>query len=53
MIRLVEDLMTLSKIELGEVKFLFEDVHFPDVINGVVPVLESINTSFAGKTAKR
>ncbi|PKN17524.1 MAG: hypothetical protein CVU71_15765 [Deltaproteobacteria bacterium HGW-Deltaproteobacteria-6] len=39
--RLVEDLMTLSKIELGEVKFLFEDVYFPDIISSVIPVLEA------------
>ncbi len=30
--RLVEDLMTISKIELGEINFHFEDVFLPDVI---------------------
>ncbi len=39
--RLVEDLMTISRIELGEVKFLFEDVYLPDVISGVIPLLEA------------
>ncbi|MFO7568917.1 MAG: ATP-binding protein [Smithellaceae bacterium] len=45
--RLVEDLMTISKIELGEVKLLIEDVHLPDVIGTVVPLLE------AGAAAKK
>jgi two-component system, OmpR family, phosphate regulon sensor histidine kinase PhoR len=39
--RLVEDLMTISKIELGEVKFIFEDVYLPDVIGSVILLLEA------------
>ncbi|KAF0158700.1 MAG: two-component system OmpR family phosphate regulon sensor histidine kinase PhoR [Syntrophaceae bacterium] len=39
--RLVEDLMIISRIELGEVKFLFEDVYLPDIIGGVIPLLEA------------
>ena len=39
--RLVEDLMTLSKIELGEMKFLFEDEHLPDIISSVLPLMEA------------
>ncbi len=38
--RLVEDLMTISKIELGEMKFLFEEVDLPDVLCSVIPLLE-------------
>ncbi len=38
--RLVEDLMTISRIELGEMKFLFEAVDLPDVLGGVIPLLE-------------
>ena len=43
--RLVEDLMTISKIELGEMKFLFEEVSLPDVIDGVTPLLEAKATA--------
>jgi len=39
--RLVEDLMTISKIELGEVNFHFEDVFLPDVIGSVLPLVEA------------
>ena len=39
--RLVEDLMTLSKIELGEINFHFEDVLLPDVIGSVLPLMEA------------
>ncbi|HRV44659.1 MAG TPA: ATP-binding protein, partial [Smithellaceae bacterium] len=39
--RLVEDLMTISKIELGEIHFRFEDVSLPDVIAGVLPLVEA------------
>ena len=44
--RLVEDLMTISKIELGEETFLFEEVHLPEVVESVIPLLE-------GKAAAR
>ena len=39
--RLVEDLMTISKVELGEMNVLFEDVDLPDVLGGVMPLLEA------------
>lgn len=39
--RLVEDLMTISKIELGEIHFRFEDVLLPDVIASVLPLVEA------------
>lgn len=39
--RLVEDLMTISKIELGEIHFRFEDVLLPDVIGSVLPLVEA------------
>ncbi len=39
--RLVEDLMTISKIELGEVNFHFEDVFLPDAIGSVLPLVEA------------
>ncbi len=45
--RLVEDLLTLSKIELGEVKFRIENVALPEVINSVLPLME------AGAAAKK
>ncbi len=38
--RLVEDLMTISKIELGEISFKYEEIDLPEVIGGVIPVLE-------------
>jgi two-component system, OmpR family, phosphate regulon sensor histidine kinase PhoR len=43
--RLVEDLMTISKIELGEMKFLIEEVSLSDVIDGVTPLLEAKATA--------
>jgi len=39
--RLVEDLMTISKIELGEINFHFEDVILQDVIGSVLPLMEA------------
>jgi two-component system phosphate regulon sensor histidine kinase PhoR len=39
--RLVEDLMTISKIELGEINFRFEDVFLPDVIDSVLQLMEA------------
>ena len=39
--RLVEDLMTISKIELGEIHFRFEDVLLSDVIGSVLPLVEA------------
>jgi len=39
--RLVEDLMTISKIELGEINFRFEDVFLPDIIGSVLPLVEA------------
>ena len=39
--RLVEDLMTISRIELGEVVFQFEDVSIGDVAENVVTLLEA------------
>jgi len=39
--RLVEDLMTISKIELGEINFHFEDVFLPDIIGSVLPLVEA------------
>ncbi len=39
--RLVEDLMTISKIELGEVFFQFENVLLPEVADNVISLLEA------------
>jgi len=39
--RLVEDLMTISKIELGEINFRFEDVLLPDIIGSVLPLVDA------------
>jgi two-component system phosphate regulon sensor histidine kinase PhoR len=39
--RLVEDLMTISKIELGEVRFHFEPVSLRDIVDSVVPLLDA------------
>lgn len=39
--RLVEDLMTISKIELGEVTLHFENVLLPDVIVSVLQLMEA------------
>jgi two-component system phosphate regulon sensor histidine kinase PhoR len=38
--RLVEDLMTISKIELGEINFHFEDIVLQDVLAGVLPLAQ-------------
>ena len=38
--RLVEDLLTISKIELGEMNFHFEDVSLNDTISNVLPLVE-------------
>ncbi|HRR40686.1 MAG TPA: ATP-binding protein [Syntrophales bacterium] len=37
--RLVEDLLTLSNIELGEMKFFFESVSLSGVVENVLPVV--------------
>ncbi len=39
--RLVEDLMTLSRIELGEVVFRFEDILLPEAMDNVVSLLDA------------
>jgi len=39
--RLVEDLMTISKIELGETNFKHEDIDLAEVIGGVIPLFET------------
>ena len=39
--RLVEDLLTISDIELGEMKFFFESVSLSGVVENVLPVIES------------
>jgi len=39
--RLVEDLMTLSRIELGEVVFCFEDIFLPEAMDNVVSLLDA------------
>ena len=39
--RLVEDLMTISKIELGEINFNYEDLAPADVLNGIVPLVKA------------
>jgi two-component system phosphate regulon sensor histidine kinase PhoR len=38
--RLVEDLLTISKIELGEMHFHFEPVSLSDAITSVLPLIE-------------
>jgi two-component system, OmpR family, phosphate regulon sensor histidine kinase PhoR len=38
--RLVEDLLTISKIELGEMNFHFEQVSLSDIITNVIPLIE-------------
>jgi two-component system phosphate regulon sensor histidine kinase PhoR len=38
--RLVEDLLTISKIELGEMHFHFEQVSLSETIAGVLPLIE-------------
>ena len=39
--RLVEDLLTISDIELGEKEFFFESVSLSGVVENVLPVIES------------
>jgi two-component system phosphate regulon sensor histidine kinase PhoR len=39
--RLVEDLMTISKIELGEINFKYEDIDLAEVIGGIIPLFET------------
>ncbi|PKN87248.1 MAG: hypothetical protein CVU51_05930 [Deltaproteobacteria bacterium HGW-Deltaproteobacteria-1] len=39
--RLVEDLMTISKIELGEVLLRFEELALPDVMENVISLLDA------------
>jgi two-component system phosphate regulon sensor histidine kinase PhoR len=39
--RLVEDLMTISKVELGEAHFHFEPVSLKDIIDSVMPLLDA------------
>jgi two-component system phosphate regulon sensor histidine kinase PhoR len=38
--RLVEDLLTISDIELGEMQFFFESVSVNGILNNVLPVVE-------------
>jgi len=38
--RLVEDLLTISKIELGEIKFHFENVSLADAVSNVITLME-------------
>jgi two-component system phosphate regulon sensor histidine kinase PhoR len=47
--RLVEDLMTISKLELGEAKFNFEEISFREMVDSVIPLLEA---RAAGKTIR-
>lgn len=37
--RLVEDLMTISKIELGEINFKYEDIKIPEVLGGAISLM--------------
>ena len=39
--RLVEDLLVISKIELGELNFHFEEVSLRDALEGVIPLVEA------------
>jgi two-component system phosphate regulon sensor histidine kinase PhoR len=39
--RLVEDLLVISKIELGEIKFHFEEVSIRDAFEGAIPLVEA------------
>ena len=39
--RLVEDLLVISKIELGEIKFHFEEVSIRDAFEGAIPLIEA------------
>ncbi|MBN1381396.1 MAG: PAS domain-containing protein [Deltaproteobacteria bacterium] len=38
--RLVEDLLTISNIELGEMQFRFEPVKLHEIVRNVIPVIE-------------
>jgi two-component system phosphate regulon sensor histidine kinase PhoR len=39
--RLLEDLLVISKIELDELQFLFEEVSLRDALEGVIPLVEA------------
>ncbi len=39
--RLVEDLLVISKIELGEIKLHFEEVSIRDAFEGAIPLIEA------------
>jgi two-component system phosphate regulon sensor histidine kinase PhoR len=39
--RLVEDLLTISDIEMGDMKFFFEDVPLISVIENILPIIEA------------
>jgi two-component system phosphate regulon sensor histidine kinase PhoR len=39
--RLLDDLLTLSNIELGQTRFAFEEISLADALNQVLPVLEN------------
>jgi two-component system phosphate regulon sensor histidine kinase PhoR len=39
--RLLEDLLVISKIELGELQFRFEEVSLRDALEGVIPLVEA------------
>jgi two-component system phosphate regulon sensor histidine kinase PhoR len=39
--RLVEDLLVISKIELGEIKLHFEDVSIRETFEGTIPLIEA------------
>ena len=39
--RLVDDLLVISKIELGEMKFHFEEISSRDAVEGAIPLVET------------
>jgi len=39
--RLVEDLLVISKVELGELDFRFEEISLRNALEGVIPLVES------------
>jgi two-component system, OmpR family, phosphate regulon sensor histidine kinase PhoR len=39
--RLVEDLLVISKVELGELDFRFEEISLCNALDGVIPLVES------------
>ena len=39
--RLVEDLLVISKVELGELNFHFEQISLRNVLDGVIPLVEA------------